>query len=402
MMRISKYFLFIVCIALILPSCNKDDQNHPEPVKIINKAPQDFKISPEVITSASIEVSFTESLDDGNERTKYRFYINDVLIADNQSYSGVAKFENLKSETTYSITLVAFDTGGKTNEQHINLKTRVNGASIIHTKFNFEGKPREYGLYLPTASQYQKLPLFIFLHGAAGVIWPEMIDHYLCKLAQQEHFINLQPQALVSSAAGSSMTAWDAHNTLPWNDVSFINCIIDSLDKKGLIDLNRIYVSGMSNGGFMTYTVAEELQDRIAAIAPIAGLMDNTVYAGYDMRKQMPLCHMHGTADQTVPIEGDEYSVGWSTILSLWMDNNIVSHDPSVTQLPDINTTDNSTVTKFEYNSYSGKGDIVFYQINNGVHSIPGNEYPSNRDINAFDEIWKFFKEQTLQPDGVQ
>ena len=75
----------------------------------------------------------------------------------------------------------------------------------------------------------------------------------------------------------------------------------------------------------------------------------------------------------------------------------MAASNPTVTNLPDINTYDNSTVTKFDYDSYSGKGDIVFYQINNGVHSIPGIENPANMDINAFEEIWKFFKVQTLQ-----
>lgn len=111
----------------------------------------------------------------------------------------------------------------------------------------------------------------------------------------------------------------------------------------------------------------------------------------------MPLCYIHGTADKTVPIEGDVYSVGWTKILTYWIANNAVSPDPVVQELPDINKSDNSTVTKYAYSSYSGDGDIVFYKINNGVHSIPGIEYPANMDINAFEEIWKFFRNHSLE-----
>jgi polyhydroxybutyrate depolymerase len=124
--------------------------------------------------------------------------------------------------------------------------------------------------------------------------------------------------------------------------------------------------------------------------------MDHVVFSNYKMQKPMPLCYIHGTADATVEIEGDESSVGWSEILSLWIDNNATSHNPIITELPDISAYDNSTVTKFEYKSYSGKADIIFYRINNGGHSIPGLGYPTNKDINAFEEIWKFFKEYTL------
>jgi polyhydroxybutyrate depolymerase len=124
--------------------------------------------------------------------------------------------------------------------------------------------------------------------------------------------------------------------------------------------------------------------------------MDHVVFSNYKMQKPMPLCYIHGTADATVEIEGDESSVGWSEILSLWIDNNATSHNPIITELPDISAYDNSTVTKFENKSYSGKADIIFYRINNGGHSIPGLGYPTNKDINAFEEIWKFFKEYTL------
>lgn len=384
--------LSFLCICFLLFSCKKEEPIQPVPVPHVNKPPLDFKITPEEITGNSILISFTESSDQDLEKVKYRFSINGNLIIDNQVYSGSFKFENLQPETSYTVKVTAFDKEGKTNDQSIKLKTLTSGARIKHTKDQFEGRMREHGLYLPTGSQYERLPLVIFLHGAAGVVWPKMIDFYLCKLAEREKFIFLQPQGLTGNTSGSSMTQWDAHNLLPWNDVAFINSLIDTLDKQGLIDTNRIYVSGMSNGGFMTYTVAEKLQDRIAAIAPIAGLMDNGVFSGYDMRKPMPLCYMHGTADATVPIEGDGFSVGWSTILSFWLNNNSASSNPVVTELPDINKNDNSTVTKFEYSSYSGKGDIVFYRINNGVHSIPGLEYPANMDINAFEEIWKFFK----------
>ncbi len=376
-------------------SCKKDDDKQVYILPKINKPPQDFTIVPEIITGSEIVVSYSESYDPEYQPVKYRYYLNDSMIGDNQDYTGLFKFDHLLPETIYKINITSVDTGGLTNSQIIYTKSLHAGAEISHNKFWLGGREREYGLYLPTGSDNQKLPLVIFLHGAAGIIWPKMINYHFTKLAEREKFIFLQPQALPGSSE-NKMTGWDAHNLLPWNDVDFINSIIDTLNKKGQVDLSRIYVSGMSNGGFMTFTVAEELQDKIAAIAPIAGLMDNTVFSNYNMRKPLPLCYIHGTADATVEIEGDGSSVGWSRILTLFIENNNTSSSPLVVELPDINKNDNSTVTKFEYHSYSGKSDILFYRINNGVHSIPGIEYPANMDINAFEEIWKFFKDYTL------
>lgn len=389
--------IWVDLLALILVSCQKDDSFHPNSIPHINKPPMDFIIIAEEITGNSIMISFTESLDQNYKKVKYKFTLNGNLITENQTYAGIFKFEHLQSETLYTIKVTAVDNNGMINNQTIRIKTLNNGATIRHTTNEFKGRVREYGLYLPTGYQYEKMPLVIFLHGAAGVVWPKMIDYYFCELAQREKFAFLQPQGLLTNSSVTGITHWDAHNSMPWNDVAFINSLIDTLDKKGLIDTNRIYVSGMSNGGFMTYTIAEKLQDRIAAIAPIAGLMDNVVFNGYDMRKPMPICNIHGTADATVPLEGDQYSVGWSTICSFWLNNNSASLNPVITELPDINKIDNSTVSKFEYSSYLGKGDVTFYRINNGGHSIPGLEYPANMDINAFEEIWKFFEGRELQ-----
>jgi len=389
--------IYFTLISLLFLSCNKDEENPAKEIPKVNKAPQDFKITPEKLTGTTIEVSFSESFDPDYEPVKYRLYLNDSLVADNLNYSVKSEFTNLIPLKNYKITIIAFDAGGMTNSQFLNVKTLADGAQIINHKLQFEEKAREYGLYLPSGSQYQNLPLVIYLHGAGGIIWPGMINNYFVKMAERDHFIFLQPQALVGDPSGEGDTGWDAHNLLPWNDVSFINSIIDTLYQKGLIDLSRIYVTGMSNGGFMTFTVAEKLQDRIAAIAPIAGLMDNVVFAQYNMRKPMPLCYMHGTADHVVEIEGSQFSQGWSSVLSLWIDINGTSSTPVVTEMPDINKDDNSTVTKFEYHSYSGNGEIVYYRINNGGHSVPGLGYPTNMDINAFEEIWNFFKNYTLQ-----
>lgn len=395
-MSTNRFHIFLLISTLILISCGKDDQNENSNSRI-NRAPKDFTIIPEGITNTYIEVSFTQSIDPDYDKISYSFYLDDIMLADKVDYTGKFVCSNLIPEKIYSISVIASDKSGSTNKQTINVRTLKIGEQINHKKVFFNGKSREYGIYYPKESLTQELPLVIFLHGAAGVIWPKMIDYHFTKMAERENFIFVQPQGLMTNNAGNNMTHWDAHNTQPWNDVAFINSIIDTLIYQGVVDTSRIYVSGMSNGGFMTYTVAEKLQDRIAAIAPIAGLMDNTVFAGYNLHKPMPLCYIHGTADKTVPIEGDVYSVGWTKILTYWIANNAVSPDPVVQELPDINKSDNSTVTKYAYSSYSCDGDIVFYKINNGVHSIPGIEYPANMDINAFEEIWKFFRNHSLE-----
>lgn len=62
------------------------------------------------------------------------------------------------------------------------------------------------------------------------------------------------------------------------NDVAFISALLDKLESKYKINIDRVYATGMSNGAIMSYRLACELPDRFAAIAPVAG----TLFVGCD------------------------------------------------------------------------------------------------------------------------
>ena len=109
----------------------------------------------------------------------------------------------------------------------------------------------------------------------------------------------------------------------------------------------------------------------------------------------MQLCYVHGTTDDDAYRENGT-PIDYDLRLKFWIENNEVNPEPIITELEDKDRYDNSTVTKFEYINPNSSGDIVFYRVNNGGHTIPGVYYPANQDINAYDEIWKFFKTRKL------
>lgn len=357
----------------------------------INKAPGNFVVLPLKISSNTIEISWTKPIDPEAEAIAYEVLVNDSLVF-TQSTDLKATVVGLLPQVQYRIKVMATDPGGRSNTQSYTFTTLKGTAEVLHQTLRVNGKLREYGLYKPSIQSSQKIPLLIYLHGAGGVIWPAITESYWGTIAEREKFMVVMPQALKGTTASGTYIQWNAHNLLMWSDVTYINNLIDSLNLKGNVDMERIYVSGMSNGGYMSFKLAMELQDRLAAVAPIAGLIDKTLFATYSLHKPVPLCYMHGTADDIVRIEGDSWSVGWNDILQFWLDNNQLTAAAVVTQLPDISVIDLSTVTKFEYKSYSGQEDIIFYQINNGGHSVPGIEPYANQDINAFEEIWQFLK----------
>jgi polyhydroxybutyrate depolymerase len=141
----------------------------------------------------------------------------------------------------------------------------------------------------------------------------------------------------------------------------------------------------------MAYRLACELSNRIAAIASVTGLQ---AFFPCNPPKPVPVLDMHGTADPVVPY------VGVASTISFWVEHNGCPQEPVITDLPDINQTDSSTVTTSYYGSCNNSTEVILYTIKNGEHSWPGSIIMlgvTNKDINASNEIWNFFRKFNLQ-----
>lgn len=146
-----------------------------------------------------------------------------------------------------------------------------------------------YLLYLPDGYSNDtttKWPLLIFLHGSgeSGNDLDKVKMHgppKLIELGKKFPFIVVSPQA-------PPQTGWQA-------DV--LKEMLDDLKKKHRIDNDRVYLTGLSMGGFGTWNFSEKYPDELAAIAPICG--------GGDADKVWQLRHMpvwcfHGAKDDVV------------------------------------------------------------------------------------------------------
>ena len=150
--------------------------------------------------------------------------------------------------------------------------------------------------------------------------------------------------------------------------------------------------------GFMSYTLACELNDRIAAIASVTGSMVVTAPDLCEVERPVPIAQFHGTVDEVVPFDGSSTLLSMDELINLWADLNGCVTDGIVGEdLEDINDTDNSTVTRFVYSDCDEDGIIEFYRINNGGHTWPGafivleQAGPTNKDIDATGLIGAFF-----------
>ena len=177
------------------------------------------------------------------------------------------------------------------------------------------------------------------------------------------------------------------------DDVGFTAALIDSLSVNYNIDDNRIYSTGMSNGGFMSYHLACNLSDRIAAIASVTGSMSSFTYSTCNPSHPIPIMEIHGTADLVVV-----YS-SIPNVLDYWIDYNNCNIQGSWISMPDINIMDGSTVEHWVWNMGLNGVSVEQYKIINGAHTWPGTIFTSagtNYDIDASTEIWKFFSKYDI------
>lgn len=138
------------------------------------------------------------------------------------------------------------------------------------------------------------------------------------------------------------------------DDIEFTRKLLDNLNKFVNIDRKRVFATGMSNGGIMSYLLASELSDCIAAIAPVGGPMGTEICTP---NRPVSIIHFHGTKDEHAPFHGGKgigisgtefYSVEHS--IQAWVKSNGCNQEPVITKFPDT-ANDGTTVTRKTYGS---------------------------------------------------
>jgi polyhydroxybutyrate depolymerase len=261
---------------------------------------------------------------------------------------------------------------------------------------------RTFIIYTPSAAApAQKLPILISLHGRMGT-GEQMIGFADFRpLADKEKFIIVSPDGVDRS--------WNAGGNTPANrkginDVSFIDQLIIYVVKTYNGDAQRVYVTGMSNGGFLSSRLACQLNNRIAAVAVVAASMGKNM--GFQPEKPMPVIYIQGTKDPLVPFDGGIMSrgskmeiYGHEEILKLWVDADHCSDIPVITNLPVVEN-DGTSVTKEEYTNAETGVKVIGYTINNGGHAWPDERQylpkaivgKMSHNLEACKLIWQFFK----------
>ena len=172
--------------------------------------------------------------------------------------------------------------------------------------------------------------------------------------------------------------AWDTGGD---KDLNFIKAIINEMNNKYGIDKKRVYVSGFSMGGMMSYVVANKMSDQIAAIAPVSGGGAPSL-----CKRPMPIIHTHGTTDDVV-----NYNNTVNT-LKQWVPFNKCSSNSTVTK-PYPASKPGSAASLEVWSGCSDDVEIRLLTIAGKGHWYSMDEAVS---VNTSVEIWNFVKQYSL------
>jgi polyhydroxybutyrate depolymerase len=274
-----------------------------------------------------------------------------------------------------------------------------------------DGIEREYRLYVPpNLDPSQPVPLVIALHGGGGTAdgMEKLTYSGFHDLADRDGFFVVYPQGIDRHWNDGRPTGDRAHEE-NIDDVGFIAALIDHLAEEYTIDRDRVYATGISNGGMMSFRLACDLADQITAAAPVTANLSEALVARCAPDRPVPLLILNGTDDPLVRWEGGEIKVlrqTRGTVLSVdetvafWQALNGCPDNPQIERLPDDDPDDGTRVQVDTYAPCNRGAVITLVTVEGGGHTWPGGyQYlpaffigRTSQDIDACDVIWAFFQ----------
>lgn len=294
----------------------------------------------------------------------------------------------------------------------LGIATQNGRADQTQLTLNHDGGSRAYQLYIPSTYDKRKpAPLLMILHGRSSNAQRMANLTDFNSRADKHGFIVVYPQGLHKQ--------WNyLHGILGYkehpNDSEFLLKVVDAITAAYSIDNQRIYLTGLSNGGFMAQRLACYAAHRFAAFASVAAGGYAAMPLDCENKTAINMLYIHGTADTKVPWNGlsvkdadgelQAVTMSLTNSVKFWAEHNQCSPDVTSTE---IQTTGRSPGTRVKILSSTGcnaKAEVVLYAILGAGHNWPGVADfipPSvagrvNMDIHASDVIWSFFKGRQL------
>ena len=269
----------------------------------------------------------------------------------------------------------------------------IKAQTLLNQNLMHDGNNREYALYIPVSYDgSQEVPLLFNFHGGGGNIAEHMSSADMRPIADTANFILVYPQAVPDPGNGGA-TSWMHKAPTTFDDVPFVEAMIDAIAAEYMIDNSRVYVCGYSLGGEFTYELACSLNNRIAAAGAVARTMQGETFNNCAPQHPTGVLTILGTADfisdyNGITFGGVQYYMSAAETHEYWVTANNCNANPTMSTVPNTNTSDGSTVERYTWTDASGCTYVEHLKVIDGGHDWPG--VFGNMDIDASLEIWNF------------
>ena len=262
------------------------------------------------------------------------------------------------------------------------------------------GLQHTYILHIPSSyNGSQPVPLVFDFHGGLGNASSQMRTSNFESLADEKDFIIIYPNG--TGLLGDKLLTWNGGTCCGYavknsiDDVGFVRAAIADLESAYKIDSKRIYATGLSNGGIMSFRLACDASDLFAAIGPVSGTLN---YPECQPKEPVSIIEFHGTADQHLPYDGgvgdksltDVSFVSVKDTIDAWIKFDQCPTTPQTNIFADI-----------QHDTYSDCANgtaVELYTILGGGHAWPGGNGPAwpggdqpTHTISATSLMWEFF-----------
>jgi polyhydroxybutyrate depolymerase len=169
---------------------------------------------------------------------------------------------------------------------------------------------RPFDVFVPSSyDAATPMPLVVLLHGYTGTGDTQEGYFKFEPLAEARGFLYVHPDGTTDATGAQYWNATDACCSFGTNtpdDSAYLTAILDQVSSEYNVDPKRIFLSGHSNGGFMSYRMACDHADRIAAVASLAGATFADT-ATCTPSEPVSVLQVHGTDDAVVGYQGDDF-----------------------------------------------------------------------------------------------
>ncbi len=280
----------------------------------------------------------------------------------------------------------------------------LHAESIKDLRLSVNGETRRYVVVTPDGVS-TPAPTVIALHGAAQT--PESFRAYfgLDAAAAKHGFVAVYPEGEGRTWNDGRPAAMRLKMMLrPGDDVAFLVALARRLASDGIADPNRIYLTGISNGGFMVQRMACEYAELFAAYSAIMSTAPANYKEECQPSKPVSIQFIHGTADSVIGYAGFWTPLG-STLSAPDSARLYAALDgcgpATSTKLPDLAPDDGTTAELRRWEGCRDGSAVELITIERGGHQSPAmvDTKPDlatpflglrSHDIDAGEEVWRF------------